>query len=82
MFGVDEAESLKQSIIDAYMRGFRHAIHKGGDPSGSNFGPYKKGYQAGKLVLLMTEQNAQEHADRVLASPAMKQARENAKVGS
>lgn len=73
---------MKQSIIDAYMRGFRVAVV--GEmvwPPGAASGAWKNGFHEGVRVLKQAHRAAKLHADRVLKSPAMQQAKRNAEVG-
>lgn len=70
---------MKQSIVDAYLSGFEAAV--GGSITEPEQGsPYAAGFAQGKRAATVAEHKANRHADRVLASPAMKQARENAQV--
>jgi hypothetical protein len=70
---------MKQHLIEAYMRGFRAGVAGVQEPPRyADNGAYAHGYSAGQRAVLMAIHYANQHADAVLASPAMAQARANA----
>ena len=73
------AKDIREHLIDCYMAGFRSAIAgEALPPRESAEGAFARGYTNGQNAVLDAVDMAGWYADRVLASPAMAQAKANA----
>ena len=76
-----DCEELREQTLAAYMRGFRCAVNLE-DPGPLHLDShFARGHLAGIASLVVARIGARENADRVLESPAMAQAQENAGSG-
>jgi hypothetical protein len=73
----DDREIVQQ-LTKTYLRGFRDAVALKPYSAGLAYGAYAQGFSAGQSTLRDVAKEAKEYAKRVLASPAVAQARRNA----
>ena len=72
---------MRRDLVNAYMRGFRHAV-SGQRMHGDHHSAFGHGHAVGRAATARANVCAGDYADRIIDSPAVAQARENARSRS